>query len=139
MFKTYNKFNKQHEVAIKVVNKSNLKDNLDLIKEEIKTISSLDHPNIVRYYETYINDDYVYLVMEHIGGGDLFDKITSSENGVFTEDMAAHYMKKLLSAVNHMHSKGIIHRDIKAENIMISKEDEIKIIDFGLSMRFNRG
>ena len=107
--------------------------------DEIKTITYLDHPNIVRYYETYIDDHYVYLVMEHIGGGELFDKITSSENGVFTEDMAAHYMKKLLGAVNHMHSKGIIHRDIKAENIMISKEDEIKIIDFGLSKRVKSG
>ena len=58
---------------------------------------------------------------------------------MFTEDMAAHYMKKLFSALNHIHAKGIIHRDIKPENIMITATDEIKIIDFGLSKRYKKG
>ena len=53
--------------------------------------------------------------------------------------MAAHYMKKLFSALNHMHAKDIIHRDIKPENIMITALDEIKIIDFGLSKRYKKG
>lgn len=135
VFKTHNKHNKDHLVAIKVMNKAKLADHLDAIQEEIEILTKLDHPNIVRYYETYIDEKYIYLVMEFIGGGELFDKITQQENQVFTEDMAAHYMKKLFSALNHMHAKGIIHRDIKPENIMITEADEIKLIDFGLSKR----
>ena len=121
------------------MNKVKLSGHLDAIQEEIEILTKLDHPNIVRYYETYIDERYIYLVMEHIGGGELFDKITSQVNQVFTEDMAAYYMKNLLSACNHIHAKGIVHRDIKPENIMITATDEIKIIDFGLSKRYKKG
>lgn len=121
------------------MNKAKLVEHIDAIQEEIEILTKLDHPNIVRYYETYIDEKYIYLVMEYIGGGELFDKITAQENQVFSEDMAAHYMKKLFSALNHMHAKGIIHRDIKPENIMITAADEIKIIDFGLSKRSKKG
>lgn len=76
VFKTHNKHNKDHLVAIKVMNKAKLADHLDAIQEEIEILTKLDHPNIVRYYETYIDEKYIYLVMEFIGGGELFDKIT---------------------------------------------------------------
>ena len=89
----------------------------------------------MRYYETYVDEKYIYLVMEYINGGELFEKIAAQENNVFNEEMASVFMKKLFSALNHMHSQGIVHRDIKPENIMITKEDELKLIDFGLSKR----
>ena len=81
-----------------------IKDELDAIKEEVAILTKLDHPNIVRYYETYEDDKNIYLVMEYIGGGELFDKIASMKNQVFSEDMAAEYMKKLFGALNHMHA-----------------------------------
>ena len=73
--------------------------------------------------------------MEYIGGGELFEKIAAQKNQVFGEDMARDYMRKLFGACAHMHSQNVVHRDIKPENIMISGNDELKLIDFGLSKR----
>ena len=72
VFKTCNKHDNMHEVAIKVLHKSKLKCNIDLIYQEVDILTKLDHPNIVKYYETYDDDKYIYLVMEYIGGGELF-------------------------------------------------------------------
>jgi serine/threonine protein kinase len=135
VFLTHNKHHTDHWVAIKVLNKTKLKDHLEAIEEEVGILTRLDHPNIVKYYETYVDEKYIYLVMEYIGGGELFDKIASMKNQVFTEDIAAEYMKKLFSALNHMHSQGVVHRDIKPENIMLAQNGELKLIDFGLSKR----
>ena len=135
VFKTYNKNKNDFHVAIKVMNKSKVKDQIDAIQEEVKILTNLDHPNIVKYYETYIDEKFIYLVMEYVGGGELFDKIASQKNQVFGEDMAKEYMQKLLGACHHMHSQGIVHRDIKPENIMVAESGELKLIDFGLSKR----
>lgn len=86
------------------MNKAKLKDHLEAIQEEVDILTKLDHPNIVKYYETYIDEKYIYLVMEYIGGGELFQKIAEQENQVFNEKDAAMYLRKLLSACNHMHS-----------------------------------
>ena len=71
--------------------------------------------------------------MEYVDGGELFEKIKNSNNQKLSEQNAQEYMKKLFGAVCHMHSCGIIHRDIKPQNIMLNKNDELKLIDFGLS------
>lgn len=65
------------QVAIKVLNKAKLKDNIQAIKEEVRILTKLDHPNIVKYYETYDDVKYMYLVMEYCPGGELFDKIAA--------------------------------------------------------------
>ena len=104
VFLTHNKHNKEMQVAIKVLNKNKLKDHLEAIKEEVSILTKLDHPNIVKYYETYIDEKYIYLVMEYIGGGELFEKISQQKNQVFGEEQAKDYMKKLFGALNHMHS-----------------------------------
>ena len=62
------------------MNKMKLKDHIDAIFEEVRILNKLDHPNICRYYETYIDEKYIYLVMEYIDGGELFDKIAQQEN-----------------------------------------------------------
>ena len=76
VFLTHNKHNTNLQVAIKVLNKNKLKDHLEAIKEEVSILTKLDHPNIVKYYETYIDEKYIYLVMEYIDGGELFEKIS---------------------------------------------------------------
>ena len=70
------------------MNKSKLKDHLDAIQEEVGILTKLDHPNIVKYYETYVDEKYIYLVMEYIDGGELFEKIAQQENQVFSEIIA---------------------------------------------------
>lgn len=67
-------------VAIKVLNKAKLKDNIEAIKEEVRILTKLDHPNIVKYYETYDDMKYMYLVMEYCSGGELFDKIAQQKD-----------------------------------------------------------
>lgn len=118
-----------------MLNKAKLKDHIEAIKEEVKILTKLDHPNIVKYYETYDDVKYMYLVMEYCPGGELFDKIANQKNQMFSEKEAAHIMKKLIRAINHCHASGVVHRDIKPENIMIGKDGELKLIDFGLSRR----
>ena len=77
VFLTNNKHDTSHQVAIKVMNKAKLQDHIEAIFEEVAILTKLDHPNIVKYYETYNDEKYIYLVMEYIGGGELFDKIAS--------------------------------------------------------------
>jgi len=93
VFWTTNKFDTNFQVAIKVLDKNKLKDNIASIMEEVAILNKLDHPNIVKYYETYDDAKYIYLVMEYISGMQLFDKITHQKNQTFDEIQAAKYMK----------------------------------------------
>ena len=77
VFLTHNKQNEEFQVAIKVLSMKKLADHIEAIEEEIGILTRLDHPNVVKYYETYADEKYIYLVMEYIGGGELFDKIAN--------------------------------------------------------------
>lgn len=96
----------------------------------------LDHPNICKFLEAYMDKDHIYLVMEYCGGGTLKELIYSSLN---TEYNVAKIMQKLFWAVNYMHNSNIVHRDLKLENVIFTTKEtataEIKIIDFGLSKK----
>ena len=95
---------------------------------------SVDHPNIVKLVEVYIDENNVHLVLELCRGGELFEWIT--KKGKFSENMAKNLVSKLLKAIKHLHDKDICHRDIKPENLLFEtkeKDSEIKLIDFGLS------
>lgn len=127
--------------AMKIINKQQAaigeEDEIALIKE-IDILKGLDHPNIIKVYEYYNTKRKLYIVSELCTGGELFDKITRDKH--FSEKVAAHVMKQLLSAVQFCHSNNIIHRDLKPENILIESEEEckkefftIKVIDFGTS------
>ena len=108
-------------MAIKLLNKSKLNEKLENVKEEIRILILLDHPNILKYYETYEDSDNIYLIMEYVDGVGLFEKQTGQPNQVFTENQAKTYIENVLAVLNHMHAQGIVHRDIKPENIMITK------------------
>lgn len=125
-------------MAIKVLNIHKLGELVNRVHEEVEILTKLDHPNIVKYFETYIDNKYMYLVMEYVGGGELFEMITKQNNQVLSEEMAKTYIRKILSALQHIHAMNIVHRDIKPENIMLTKDGEIKIIDFGLSKKQNK-
>ena len=82
-------------MAIKVLDKSKMSSNMQQIIQEVAILHSLDHPNICKYYETYNDEKYIYLVMEYVTGMELFDKISNQEQGRFSERQAAKYMKQL--------------------------------------------
>lgn len=92
VFKTQNVHNKKHWVAIKVMSKTKLESNLDYIAQEVAILNDLDHPNIVKYFECYDDNKYIYLVMEYITGVQLFTKITQTANQTFGEQQACKYM-----------------------------------------------
>jgi calcium-dependent protein kinase len=123
--------------AIKQVEKSKLKKDAYLIKRELMILKQLDHPNIIRFYETYEDDKYYYFVMEYCGGGELLERLSTS--GHLHEDEVAAIMQKAFSALKHLHKIGIAHRDLKPENFLFSSKEpdaELKLIDFGLSKLF---
>ena len=116
--------------------RSNSEKHLISIKKEIEVLKKLDHPNIIKVYEFYTSEKYIFIINELCTGGELFDKIV--ENKYFSESVACNIMKQILSAIVCCHEKGIIHRDLKPENILIQSEKEkskqyfnIKVIDFG--------
>lgn len=120
--------------AIKIINTKNLNnDDKTKIFQEIKILSKLDHPNIIKIYEYFISSRNIYIVMEMLNGGELFDKIISNEK--FSEVEAANTMKEILSAVQFCHDRKIVHRDLKPENILV-EGTTTKIIDFGTSRKF---
>ena len=134
VFLTNNKFNEDHWVAVKLMSKKKLQSQLSKIYQEVAILNTLDHNNIVKYYETYDDPDgNIYLIMEYIKGGELLAKIESREDNCLTEPEARNYSRQLFGALAHMHSLNIAHRDIKPENIMLTDHDEVKFVDFGLS------
>mmetsp|Transcript_17317 Transcript_17317/g.25587 ORF Transcript_17317/g.25587 Transcript_17317/m.25587 type:complete len:732 (-) Transcript_17317:106-2301(-) len=103
------------------------------LKNEIEILKSLDHPHIVRPIETFLYRNQLFIVMELCSGGDLYSQ------DPYVEDEAARIISSILSAVSYMHSKNVVHRDLKYENILFasnSSRSEIKLIDFGLSKKY---
>lgn len=101
-------------------------------------MKEMEHPNIIRLYETFEDDQNVYLVMELCEGGELFDRIITE--GTFSEKAAAAYVRQILSALFYLHNRGVCHRDIKPENFLLGSKHpdaQLKLIDFGLSARFS--
>lgn len=101
------------------------------IKREIATLKLLKHPNIVRLYEVIASKTKIYMVLEYVNGGELFDKIAS--RGKLQEKEGRRLFQQLIDGVSYCHDKGVFHRDLKLENILIDGKGDIKVSDFGLS------
>lgn len=130
--------------AVKSIPKKSLPDPAKLA-EEIAIMRLLDHPNVIKLYETFEDAKCVYLVMELCTGGELFDRIIDAESG-FSEKVAAKLVKQIVGAVRYMHGLNVAHRDLKPENFLLSNEKDvsdsnnyIKVIDFGLSKKYEPG
>jgi len=120
--------------ACKIMVKPKDLKKMKVIQLEYKIMKEMDHPYIVKCFEAVETELHVFLFLELMECGELFDKIV--EMGYFTEKMAAQLSYNMLGALNYMHSKGIIHRDLKPENMLLSKGDDytkVKLTDFGLS------
>ncbi|KAJ7999099.1 hypothetical protein DPEC_G00211900 [Dallia pectoralis] len=138
---TYGKVNKAVEksgrmVAIKSIRKDKIKDDQDLmhIRREIEIMSSLNHPHIITIYEVFENKDKIVIVMEYASRGDLYDYLCEKQR--ISEREARHFFRQIVSAVHYCHGNGIVHRDLKLENILLDENCNIKIADFGLSNLF---
>ncbi|KAM9240266.1 serine/threonine-protein kinase MARK1-like [Leptosomus discolor] len=122
------------KVAIKVIDKRKAKQDsyiLKNMKREPRIHQMIKHPNVVRLYETLETDNSYYMVMELCLGGDLLDRICDKKR--LAEREVRTYTRQILSAVEHLHCQGIVHRDLKIENFLLDENNNIKIIDFGLS------
>ncbi|XP_006658129.1 CBL-interacting protein kinase 2 [Oryza brachyantha] len=119
-------------VAIKVIDKEKvLKGGLmDQIKREISVMKLVRHPNIVQLYEVMATKTKIYFVLEHVKGGELFNKV---QRGRLKEDAARKYFQQLICAVDFCHSRGVYHRDLKPENLLLDENSNLKVSDFGLS------
>jgi len=121
--------------AIKVINKKDLgKDYEKNLKMEVDILKKVNHPNIIALKELFDTPEKLYLVMELVTGGELFDKIV--EKGSYTEAEASQLVRKIVSAVEYLHSIDIVHRDLKPENLLLKSADndlEVALADFGLS------
>lgn len=132
------KNDKHKKFACKSINKSRLSSSkVNNLLREIETLSLVDHPNIVKFYETYNDFIYFHIIMELCTGGDLFTHVSQMKN--ITEQEICHLIYKITSAIVHCHSLGIVHRDLKPDNILFESKtqfSDIKLIDFGLSRKY---
>ncbi|KAM7538600.1 hypothetical protein Aperf_G00000059330 [Anoplocephala perfoliata] len=123
------------EVAVKVIDKGKLNHaSLNKLFREVNVMKQLNHPNIVKLYEVIESDRHVYLVMEFVANGELFEYLAS--NGRMREKDARIKFRQIVSAVQYCHQKNIVHRDLKAENLLLDADFNIKLADFGFSNTF---
>lgn len=126
--------------AVKVMPVENDEESKTMFVYEIQILQQLDHENIIRFYDFYIDHEFVYVIMELCTGGEVFKKIIDIKR--FSEQNAAHLSKQILKAIEYVHAAKIAHRDIKAENFMLADDSaspRIKMIDFGMACRFEDG
>jgi protein-serine/threonine kinase len=126
------------QVAIKIIRKESLTNNAgreQKIAREIKILRTLNHPNIVRLHDIVNDERYIGLALEYASGGELFDYIL--HNRYLKDHSARRLFAQLISGVGYLHKKGIVHRDLKLENLLLDKNRNIIITDFGFANEFN--
>lgn len=123
------------EVAIKIIDKTQLDaGNLQKVYREVDIMKRLDHPHIIKLYQVMETKNMIYLVSEYASQGEIFDYI--ARYGRMTEETARKTFWQILSAVEYCHNRNIVHRDLKAENLLLDSNNNIKIADFGFSNYF---
>ncbi|GIY14648.1 hypothetical protein CDAR_567131 [Caerostris darwini] len=101
---------------------------------EAKVLAMLDHPNVVAYYESFLEDKTMIIVMEYVQGGTLFDYLIQRKGKLMSEEEVLHYFGQMVYTLQHVHAKLILHRDLKSQNILLNERKNIvKIGDFGIS------
>jgi len=125
------------QVAVKIVQKTLIREDIKLLKREIEIMKTVNHPTILKLIEMYEDAENVYIVMELVDGNELFDRIV--DRGYYSEKSTVHIVKQILEAIRYLHEHNIAHRDLKPENLLCSGEgsaEVVKIADFGLSKIF---
>ncbi|XP_035627897.1 serine/threonine-protein kinase MARK2-like isoform X9 [Oncorhynchus keta] len=126
------------EVAVKIIDKTQLNSSsLQKLFREVRIMKLLNHPNIVKLFEVIETEKTLYLIMEYASGGEVFDYLVA--HGRMKEKEARAKFRQIVSAVQYCHQKCIVHRDLKAENLLLDADMNIKIADFGFSNEFTMG
>ncbi|XP_016087487.1 serine/threonine-protein kinase MARK1-like [Sinocyclocheilus grahami] len=126
------------EVAVKIIDKTQLNPtSLQKLFREVRIMKVLNHPNIVKLFEVIETEKTLYLIMEYASGGEVFDYLVA--HGRMKEKEARAKFRQIVSAVQYCHQKRIVHRDLKAENLLLDADMNIKIADFGFSNEFTIG
>ncbi|XP_060799824.1 serine/threonine-protein kinase SIK2 [Neoarius graeffei] len=126
------------EVAIKIIDKTQLDSvNLEKIYREVKIMKMLDHPHIIKLYQVMETKNMLYLVTEYAKNGEIFDYL--AKHGRLSEPEARRKFWQILSAVEYCHNRNVVHRDLKAENLLLDGHMNIKIADFGFANFFQSG
>ncbi|CBZ50377.1 putative protein kinase [Neospora caninum Liverpool] len=122
-------------VAVKIYEgfRSMNKDRKAVIVREIRVMRRLSHESIVKYAGIYNEAKALYVLMQFLNGGSLHTLVKNHEHGKLSEETARNLFKQICNAVNHMHARSIVHRDLKLENILLDSTGRIKVIDFGFS------
>jgi 5'-AMP-activated protein kinase catalytic alpha subunit len=128
-----------HKVAVKILNRQKIKNSkMDhKIKREIKILKLFRHPHIIRLYEVIETPKEIFLVMEYVSGGELFDYIV--KHGRLSESEARRFFQQIISGVEYCHRFKVVHRDLKPENLLLDGDMNVKIADFGLSNMMQDG
>ena len=123
--------------AVKIIDKRELEEKIDMVMRELNIMRDTDHPHIVQFCEIYSCNSKFYIIMEYLEGGSLKDYI--KEKRLIGEREAKRLCFQMCLAINHLHEKGVAHRDLKLENFIFSDEDRtnLKLIDFGLAKNFH--
>ncbi|KHN47144.1 CBL-interacting protein kinase 24 [Glycine soja] len=126
-------------VAIKIMAKTTILQHrmVEQIKREISIMKIVRNPNIVRLHEVLASQTRIYIILEFVMGGELYDKIV--QQGKLSENESRRYFQQLIDAVDHCHRKGVYHRDLKPENLLLDAYGNLKVSDFGLSALTKQG
>ncbi|XP_070707774.1 serine/threonine-protein kinase BRSK2-like [Pempheris klunzingeri] len=120
------------KVAIKIVNREKLSESVLMkVEREIAILKLIEHPHVLKLHDVYENNKYLYLVLEHVSGGELFDYLV--KKGRLTPKEARKFFRQIISALDFCHSHSICHRDLKPENLLLDEKNNIRIADFGMA------
>lgn len=123
----------KHKVAIKILNRQKIKslDVVGKIRREIQNLKLFRHPHIIKLYQVISTPTDIFMIMEFVSGGELFDYIV--KQGKLQESEARKFFQQIISGVDYCHRHMIVHRDLKPENLLLDHNMHVKIADFGLS------
>ena len=130
----------KEKVAIKIFDKGKIKNEKEqeYIEREISILKKLNHYNIIKLYNIIHTENFIFLIQEYVPNGELLHFLENSENLNLSEKDICKIYQQIISGIEYLHEVGIAHRDLKLENILLNFKNDIKIIDFGLSNKYNK-